>query len=180
MSNSHLSLSTHTRTHAYIHTLKRIDKTGLLKCEEHAFGEGGHLWSCASYICSTGTKCKPTFVYWNLTALAGKCAAKGPEHRNLGGWFLRCDNAFTHSDLLMLQFLAMNIIVIQHLPYLQDFSAAFLLYFSKTQNGIKGKEVWRCHHNARESNSAPYGMCWMWCNLCVGSQGDYFEWDITV
>jgi hypothetical protein len=60
------------------------------------------------------------------------------------------------------------------------------LYF-QTQDGIKEKEIWRYHHDARESvghtcwvsNSAPYGMLWMWCNLCVGSQGDYFEWDST-
>jgi hypothetical protein len=45
------------------------------------------------------------------------------------------------SALLMLEFLAMKITVIQHLPYLQDLSAAFLLYFSKTQDGFKGKEI---------------------------------------
>jgi len=37
------------------------------------------------------------------------------------------------------EFLAMRITVIQHLPYLDDLSAAFFLYFSKTQDGIKGR-----------------------------------------
>jgi hypothetical protein len=116
-----------------------MDKTGLLKCEEHAFGEGGICGVVHRTFVPQGQSVNQHLYIETSQHWQESVQQKRPEYWNLGGWFLHCDNAFTHSDLLMLQFLAMNIIVIQHLPYLQDFSAAVLLYFPKPKMLLRGR-----------------------------------------